>query len=226
QSIAMPTTITGRIEQAGDVDAFSFEGKKGHPLVLRLESRSLGYPLDAVLEVTDAEGKSLARVDDMGNSRDPLVAFSPPADGSFRMLVSDLNRQGSSRHVYRLRATPAEPSYEVTANNHAYTVSPDKPVEITLSIGRQHGFGEEIAFSVNGLPEFVTAAPATSAAKGESAATVKLSLKSSGGSFSGPIRIQGQATGPSKLSRTATAAIPNHTARLADLWLTAIAAKK
>ena len=226
QTIALPTTITGRIERPGDVDAYSFEGKKGQPLVFQLESRELGYPLDAVIEVTDAAGKSLARVDDTGDTRDPLVAFSPPADGPFRVVVSDLNRQGSSRHVYRLRATKAAPSYKVSADTHAYTVSPDKPGEITLSVERQNGFAEEIAFTVTGLPEFVTAAPATSAAEGDSAKAVKLSLASSGGPFSGPIRIQGQATGASKLSRTATTAIPNHTARAADLWLTATAAKK
>lgn len=226
QPITLPVTMTGRIEAPGDIDVFSFTGKKGESLEFRLESRSLGYPLDGVVQITDDGGNSLARVDDVSSDRDPLVTFSPPADGTFRLLVSDLNHQGSSRHVYRLRATQAETSYEVTADNHAYAAVADKPAEITLSIDRRNGFGEEIGLTVTGLPESVTFAPAVSAASGESAKTVKLSLASSGGPFSGPIRIQAESTGAGKLARTAEAAIPDHTARIADLWLSVTAAKK
>lgn len=224
QSVAVPSTISGRIAAPGDVDVYEFEGKKGQPLELRLESRRLGYPLDATLQVTDAKGKSLSRVDDAGGSFDPLIAISPPADGSYRALVSDLNGHGSPRHVYRLRITPTAPTYTVTAGSHSYTVSPDKPAEVALGIDRQHGFAEEIEFVVTGLPEFVTAAAVKSAAEGETAKAVKLALTSSGGSFSGPIRIEAKASGG--LARTATAAIPNHTPRIADLWLTATPAEK
>lgn len=226
QAIALPVTMTGRIGRPGDVDAFSFDGKQGQPLVFQLESRALGYPLDAVLEATDGAGKSLARVDDVTSARDPFLTFSPPADGSFRVLVSDLNRQGSSRQVYRLRARPAKPSYEVTADTHAYIATPDKPAEITLSVDRQNGFAEEIGFTVTGLPDSIAAAQVTSTASGDSAKAVKLSLTTRGGPFSGPIRIHAEANGTSKLTRTATTAIPNHTARTALLWLTATAAKK
>jgi hypothetical protein len=226
QAIALPATITGRIEAAGDADAFAFDAKQGESLVFQLESRGLGYPLDGVLQVTDATGKSLAQVDDVGNGRDPLVAFAPPADGAYRVVVKDLNRQGSSRHVYRLRAMRADPKFDVTADAAGYTVAADKPAEITLSIDRQHGFNEEIGFAVGGLPDFVTAAPVASAAEGDTAKTVKLALASTGGEFSGPIRIVATARGASKLERTATTAIPNHTARIADLWLTATGAKK
>lgn len=226
QAVSAPATISGRIERPGDVDAFRFEAKKGQTLTLRLESRGLGYPLDGVLEVTDDAGKSLTRVDDVGDQRDPLITFSPPADGAYRVLVRDLNRQGSPRHVYRLRIAKAEPDYAATADAHAYTVTPDKPAEIALSIDRQNGFGEEIDFTVSGLPEFVTAAGARSAASGDSAKSVKLSLSTSGGTFSGPIRVVGRSTGTSKLERTAQAAIPNQTAKIADLWLTASGEKK
>jgi hypothetical protein len=166
------------------------------------------------------------KVDDVGSQRDPLITFAPPVDGAFRVVVSDLNRRGSARHVYALRAMRAEPTYDVAADARAYTVSPEKGAEITLAIDRQNGFGEEIGFTAVGLPEFVTVAQATSAATGDSAKTVKLSVTSKGGEFSGPIRITAAATGASKLQRTATAAIPNHTARIADLWLTATGEKK
>lgn len=226
QAITPDVTITGRIEAPGDIDAFAFAGKPAEPLLFELASRELGYPLDAVLQVFDAAGKSLARADDVGEVRDPVLAFTPPAEGTYRVQVTDLNNTGSARHVYALRATRPQPAYQVQAAANAFTVSPDKPTEIALTVDRQHGFAEEIAFRVEGLPEFITAAPAVSAATGDSAKTVKLILTSRGGNFSGPIRIIGESTGPLKRSVTATAAIANHTARCEQLWLNAVEAAK
>ncbi len=103
QELSLPVTVSGRIEHPEDVDAFSFTGQKDQPLVFQLQSRALGYPLDAVLQVFDAEGKSLARADDAGGGYDAELTFSPPADGKYVVVVTDLTRQGSPRHVYRLR---------------------------------------------------------------------------------------------------------------------------
>ena len=225
QSIALPLTITGRIEAPGDTDAYSFAGKQGQPLVFELASRGLGYPLDAVLQVVDAQGKSLVKVDDLGAARDPSLTFTSAADGRFRLLVQDLNNAGSPRHVYLLRATKAEPAFQVTAGANAIELSADKPAELTLTVDRQHGFAEDIGFRIEGLPPFVSAAPVVSTGSGDSAKAVKLSLTSAGGAFSGPIRIQGESTGPLKRHQTATAAVANHTVRCENLWLTVLPAK-
>jgi hypothetical protein len=225
QPIALPVTITGRIEAPGDTDAYSFAGKQGQPLVFELASRGLGYPMDAVLEVVDAQGKSLVKVDDLGAVRDPSLAFTPAADGTFKVLVQDLNMAGSPRHVYLMRATHAEPKFAVTTAANAIELSADKPAEIALTVDRQHGFAEEIGFRVEGLPPFVSAAPVVSAGNGDSAKAVKLTLTSAGGAFSGPIRIQAESTGPLKQLQTATAAVANQTVRCENLWLTVLAAK-
>jgi hypothetical protein len=140
-------------------------------------------------------------------------------------VVSDLNGLGSSRHVYRLRVLPPQPSFDVTADALAYSVLGDKPTEITVGIDRRHGFAEEIALHVTGLPEFVTATDAVSKGEGDSAKAVKLTLTGRGGAFSGPIRIEAKSTGPTQQSRFATAAIADHFDRLADLWLTVGTAK-
>ncbi len=219
QAILSPVTLTGRIADREDTDVFAFEAKAGQSLEFQLESRSLGYPLDAVLQITDATGKSLARIDDAAG-RDPTTVFAPPVDGTYRVTISDLNGHGSPRHVYRLRIVPAEPNFEVTADAAAYTIGSDKPAEITLAVDRRHGFTEEIAFSVSRLPEFVTVTAVSSMSEGDSAKSVKLTLSSSGGSFSGPIRIEAKSAGASQRTRTAAVAIPDHAARLCDLWLT------
>lgn len=225
EPIELPVTVSGRIEKPRDVDVFRFEARKGQSLTFQVESRSLGFPLDAVLTITDAMGKQLARVDDLPGTRDAALTFSPPADGSYHVIVSDLNRQGSMRHVYRLRAAPTEPDFEITADAHSYVLSPGKPVEITLAVARQNGFDEEIAFSASGLPGFVTAEAAVSAAQGDSAKSVKLKLTAAAGTFSGPIRIAAQAAGTSKRLHSASAALPVGGRRTADLWLSVVAEK-
>ncbi len=224
QPIEMPVTISGRIEGRRDVDAFSFAGRKGEPLVFDVESRGLGSPLDAVLQVTDAAGQSLAEIDDVGPRRDPQLSFSPAADGSYRLLVRDLNRQGGSRHVYRLRATKAPRDFDVTADAQAYVVTVRKPTEIVLSIARQNGFDETISLRATGLGEMLSAAPVLSAGQGDSAKTVKLAVNAAGGAFAGPIRVVAEAQGASKLAHSATAVVAGQTARTADLWITVVGA--
>ena len=220
QPIELPITITGRLESPRDMDAFTFAGHKGESLAFEVESRAIGYPLDAVLEVTDSAGKSLAKVDDIGNERDPKLTFSPPDEGSYRVTVRDLNRQGSSRHVYRLRAVPAKRDFEVSADAQSYALTLGKPLEITLTIMRQNGFDEAIAFTVRGLGKMVSFAPVQSTPQGDAARTVKLILNATDGTFSGPIQIVGEAQGESKLTRTASVAIAGHNAKTIDLWLT------
>lgn len=225
EPIELPVTVSGRIEKARDVDVYRFDARKGESLTFQIESRALGYPLDAVLVITDAMGKQLARVDDLPGTRDAALTFSPPVDGSYRVVVSDLNQQGSMRHVYRLRAARTEPDFEVTADALSYVLSPGKPVEITLAVARQSGFDEEIGFSVSGLPGFVIAESVPSAAQGDSAKSVKLKLNATAGAFSGPIRIAGQSIGTSKRLHSAGAPLPVVGKRTADLWLSVVAEK-
>ena len=225
QPIELPTSVSGRIGERRDRDAFAFHAAKGETIVLELHSRTLGHSLDGVLEVTDAAGKSLAKVDDAGGSRDPRLEFAVPADGDYRLVVSDLNGAGGSRQVYLLRATRAASDYEVTADANSYVLAVGKPLEITLAIARQHGFAEEIAFRVTGLPPGVTAASATSPPTGDAAKSVKLKLEASEAPFSGPIHIECLSTGATKRAHSATAAVSERRARTSDIWLTVVPAR-
>jgi hypothetical protein len=226
QAIPLPCTISGRLDTRGDVDAYRFTAAKGETVLLQLTSRALGFPLDGVLEVTDLAGKSLAKLDDSGAVRDPAIAFPAPADGEYRVLVTDLNRQGSARHAYRLLAKHPVADFTATVDSHAYVITPEKPAEITVSVARQHGFAEEIDFAIAGLPETVTMAPGRSFATGDSSKSIKLVLSSKGAAFSGPVRVTGQSYGASKLSRPATWRMAGAVHSFQDLWLTVVAASK
>jgi WD40 repeat protein len=52
-----PATINGRIERPGDVDLFRFAATKGQRLILDVNARRLGSPLDSFIEVLDSAGR-------------------------------------------------------------------------------------------------------------------------------------------------------------------------
>ncbi|MGH9768433.1 MAG: hypothetical protein ACREAB_13460 [Blastocatellia bacterium] len=60
QTVNIPVTINGRIRDGEDF--YRFRARKGQRLTLEIEAQRFGSPLDAVIEVLDAEGAQLPRV--------------------------------------------------------------------------------------------------------------------------------------------------------------------
>jgi hypothetical protein len=60
-SLSVPGGASGAIGRAGDVDMFRFDAKKGQRLVIEVYGRRLGTPIDPVIEVLDAQGRSIPR---------------------------------------------------------------------------------------------------------------------------------------------------------------------
>jgi WD40 repeat protein len=55
--LPVPGTANGRIERPGATESWSFPAKKGKRLVIEVEARRLGSPLDSTIEVLDAGGR-------------------------------------------------------------------------------------------------------------------------------------------------------------------------
>src|SRR5262249_18737899 len=56
-----PATANGRITEPGAVATWRFAAKKGERLLLEVNARRLGSPLDSVIEILDARGHPLPR---------------------------------------------------------------------------------------------------------------------------------------------------------------------
>jgi hypothetical protein len=225
QQVSLPITITGRIDPSRDVDVFRFQAKKGEKLLFRAESRSLGFPLDPFLRLMDAASKTLTEIDDSGGGRDAELSFEVPSDGEFQLMIRDLHGHGGDRYVYRLSATHVQPDFSLKVAADSFVLTPGKPLEIPVTVGRVNGFASEIAITAAGLPEGVSVTSATSAASGDSAKTVKLVLTSSTGPAAVPFRISGRSTSSDQPPRLARVAISNLTESNPDLWLTVTSAK-
>lgn len=195
QTFEGPIVVCGRLEQQGDVDRYLLRAKKGQKLLLRVEGRSIGSPVDPVLKVTDAAGKVLKRVDDPSrNVFDPEFDFTAPADGDYTVEVADLHDRGGIRFSYLLKFVEHRPDFALTIEKSEFVLPTDKTVEIPVKIERGFGFDGVIDIVASGLPAGVTADVVRSEPKEKSAKAVTLTLKRSAGAepFGGPIRVLGQ----------------------------------
>jgi hypothetical protein len=207
QAITMPVTVSGRLDRAGDFDVYLFDAKKGQKLSFRIESRSLGFPLDPVLRLTDAAGKTLAQAKAAAIGTDPPLDYTATQDGSHRLEVRDLHGHGGMRYVYRLRAGPIVPDFDLKVAEDRFTLTPGKAMEIPVTINRIGGFTPEIVISVEGMPKDVTVK-----------ATGKGITLQGATAFTGPIRIVG--TAKDGTTRVGSASVAELTTTTEHLWLT------
>ena len=148
QDVVPPVTVSGQFEREGDVDAYRFAARKDEKLMLRVESRALGFALDPTLRLVDVSGKVLSEADDSGQrgGRDAELAFTAPLDGDYRMIVRDLNGLGGPRHVYRLtiaRHRARGPPDPLERPLHPHTRQAAQPQGRSRSAKRRHRGGRD-----------------------------------------------------------------------------------
>ena len=222
QSVDVPVTITGRIETLDDRDSFRFQAQEGQKLSVRVESRSLGYTLDAVLRLADAQGNVLNEVDDTDGSRDAAFDFEVPGDGEYQITIRDLHGHGGFRYIYRLTVEVTEPDFALTLGSSSYRLTPEEPLEIPVTVERKHGFSAEIDISATQLPQGVQLKAARSLADDDPEKPVQLTLTATQGSKSGVFRITGSCDDDSSRVRTARYSIVGSRASGDLAWVTVL----
>ncbi|WP_417386790.1 pre-peptidase C-terminal domain-containing protein [Gimesia sp.] len=235
QLLTLPTTVTGKIAEPKEIDVYRFAAKKGDKLTFKVDTHMLGYPLDAYIKLFDANGKLLKEVDDpRRNYYDAQFDFGAPADGEYRLEVTDRFEYGGFRYVYLLSILPTEADFSLQTTEEQYTLTAgDKPLEIEVKVDRQSPrFSDEIEISVAGLPEGVTCEPVVSKIKEKTEKSVKLKLEAKADVvFQGPLEIKGVSLKDKTKVHTPTAVIkgispkrntdrPKPDLELPYLWLT------
>jgi hypothetical protein len=216
QPVPVPTVISGRLEAVRAKHAFRFTVSKGKAVRLRVESQSLGFPIDPVLTIFDAAGKQLNQTDDAAKQRDPSLTFTPPADGDHIVTVRDLHGRGGFRFVYRLSIEPVAPDFAATLERDTFNANPAAPLEIPVTLERRDGFDGEVSVTIEGLPEGAVAPTVISKNKDATAKAVKLIVTSPTGPWSGPVRIVAQSGAIRRGATFATLGVARHNVA----WLT------
>ncbi len=154
--VKLPVTINGRIFPREDIDIYSFSARKGQSIRCEVNAARLGSPLDARLEVRDAQGRRLAEADAPAGG-DPVLTFTAPADGDYEVRIQDSQASGGQAYVYRLTLTDqphVERVYPLGGRRgSAFDVEvagQDLPAKRNVAIPKDAATDHPISFAVHG----------------------------------------------------------------------------
>lgn len=158
-----PFALNGIVSKDGEADWFRFKARKGTALDVVVYARRLRSPLDSVIEILDAKGKSLAQNDDAA-SADSSVKFTPAEDGDYFLKINDQLMKGAADYVYRIEVTAVSQALSLgipqAARNDSQTrqfiaVASGNRMA-TLITARRANFTGPVEVSVPGLPRGIT----------------------------------------------------------------------
>lgn len=179
-----PFTITATLSTPGQESTHSLTAKKGDDLQITVRAKAIRSLLEAVLRIEDTTGKVLQTIDDgsrIGEAGsfsvlDPALRWKVPADGNYRIVVSDRFQSGGPHHHYELSVRPWRPTVTATLAEHAFLLQPGKTADLKLAITIDGPFPEKEKLRARaiGLPAGITCAEAELPAK---SGELKLTLK-------------------------------------------------
>lgn len=100
---AIPGVVTGILEAPKDRDLFQFTATKGTPVNFRSITRSAGSGAILMLRLLNAAGTQLAE-SPIGDSDEPVLQFTIPEDGAYKLSVEELAGRGGADYTYAVEA--------------------------------------------------------------------------------------------------------------------------
>lgn len=176
EQVRLPVTINGRIFPREDVDLWTFHAEQGQTISCALASRSLGYPLEAVIEILAPDGRAVRDVHrQTDNTGDPSAVFTARVAGDYTVKVSDAGFAGGPHFVYRLtlqsgpRLESIFPLGGRRGETVKFLVNGTREVAVPLNLATGHALSQRIddlgvvALQVDDLPEVREGDPARTA---------------------------------------------------------------
>jgi len=114
--VTEPHIVNGRLTKNDEVDQYKVQLTQGQRLVAVLHAhRPLGSPMDAVMQIVDAEHQVILQQEDDTPGRDPRIVFTAPRDGDYVIRLfafpetptSRIGFAGAENFVYRLALSTA-----------------------------------------------------------------------------------------------------------------------
>ncbi|REJ96330.1 MAG: peptidase [Planctomycetota bacterium] len=215
--------INGRIDHPGDMDVFRIE--TSGPLVLEVQARRHGSPLDSMLTLVDDEGNEVAFNDDHVDRSQALSTHHAdshltaviPSGVPHYLFLTDAQNNGGTDFVYRLYLRAREPDYELRVVPSTIIASAGATVPVTVFALRKDGFEGDIGLNL------VDAADGFELHGGlipGDAESMQMTLKLPETSGDGPLTLamEGQARGPRSAQPLVRPAIPAENMMQAFIW--------
>lgn len=224
QAVSVPCEVVGQLQEKQDEDWFVFDGKKGQVIWVEVFCQRLGLAADpqvrlqrvvknedgsenvSDLKTLDDNAANLGGASYNTQTEDPVDRFAIPEDGTYRVVVRDLDyyTRGDPRLVYRLSLRDEKPDFRLVAispypNDMGNTPNPWTALvrkggteRIQVIAFRQDGFAGEVRLAAAGLPEGVTCAGAT-IGPGQNSAILVFTASEQAADWAGPITVTGTA---------------------------------
>lgn len=156
--VTIPVVINGRIQTEKDKDFFKFKVQKNQQIIFEVLATRLGSSLDALLTLTDANGKVIERNDDAVGA-DARIERTFSEAGEYMLAVEDLLGRSGDNFSYRLSVRIPLPSFEVRFFPDNPRVSRGGHVPVRCEINRLNGFNGTVRVAMSGLPGGVFCEP-------------------------------------------------------------------
>jgi len=186
--VKAPQNISGTISRDGKVDEVFFEGKKGESKVIEVLARRLGSPLDSKIVLYGPDGSIVGQNDDYKRANigenvhhaDSYLMLVLPADGKYRLTVTDVCGKGGKDYFYRLRLGPPEPDFQVYLLSSTLFVPVRRTQFVPVLIERKDGFDGPIRIKIDNSDDFALSGNDTLPAGAVKTAFTVKSLKNPG----------------------------------------------
>ena len=161
---ALPASLQGVLNPAGDVDCFSLYLTKGQKLSLRAETKPLQSAADLEVILLDRTGREMQRMDDVqlpgGALDEAAFNFNAGDDGLYQVQIRDLSGSGSPAHTYRIEIAPQQPRLELKSEISALSVPLRSYQRLPFTVVRTECPGP-VELSLVNAPPGVTLEPTT-----------------------------------------------------------------
>ncbi|MDA1164420.1 MAG: PPC domain-containing protein [Planctomycetota bacterium] len=208
EAVTLPLVVNGRLAEPGDVDVFRFSATKTQKVKIDIVAARLGFAIDAVLTVSNDQGRMLKTIDDAPGTPDPGLLFTAPADGDYLIALTERAARGDSDFIYRLTIAEPQPDLQLSVNASEFAIESGGVLEIPVTLTKLDDFADEFELTAIDLPDGVTVEAQKLPAKSPASAKLKFHA-AEGLPFSGaPIRIVARFKQNGKLiERVAQAAV-------------------
>ncbi len=158
QELPIPCGISGRLNAAGEEDAYRLAVQPGMKLRFDVLAERAGSPLDGVLVLRNETGTQLARSDDQPGTLDPGLEYTVPAGVTALVAaVSDVHARGGPGFTYRLGVTSStHPDFTLALSEERLQVPRNGAAVLRVHATRT-GYDGPIRLTLPGLPATITA---------------------------------------------------------------------
>jgi len=160
--VEFPSAFNGILGEVGDIDFFKFTAKKGQVYDVECYARRIQSPVDPVIHIYKPDNGVLGSNDD-SRGPDSYVRITIPADGEYKLRVTDLLGQGGPEYIYRVELNPIVPTLSLGIPRVARYSQDRQRVYVprggrfaTILSASRGNFGGELELLPANLPEGLT----------------------------------------------------------------------